>query len=269
MGEVFITRRGGAGGLIRLPEFDYTGEYTVIDDGERNWRIKFLTSGVFTLQKDVTADVFLVGGGGGGFWQSSVGRRGGGGGGGYTLTQKGAVLSKGHSYSIDIGAGGAVNADGGTTTAFGFMANGGKAGKRYNSNPSGGEGGSGGGNGANYAGAGDNTGGVGGEDGGDGHHAIGTNVGNYTVAKGQGSTTREFGEESGELYAGGGGGGGQRGGAGGAGGGGRGASNAEGEHAYAGKPNTGGGGGGASGDSEATTQAAAGGSGIVIIRNAR
>ena len=48
------------------PKFTYTGTYEYIDDGGGNWRIKFLTSGVFRPLKKMTADVFLVGGGGGG-----------------------------------------------------------------------------------------------------------------------------------------------------------------------------------------------------------
>ena len=136
----------------------YTGQKTVIDDGNGNWRVKFLSSGTLTFTEDPgPVDVFLVGGGGGGssytYNKGNAMRRGGaGGGGGYTLTDSG-TLEKG-SYEIIIGAGGAggaaVNsastgnpgADGGDTTAFDLTANGGKKGSTY----LGGDGGSGGGN---------------------------------------------------------------------------------------------------------------------------
>ena len=52
--------------LPTAPKFTYTGTYECIDDGGGNWRIKFLSSGVFTPLKDMTIDVFLVGGGAGG-----------------------------------------------------------------------------------------------------------------------------------------------------------------------------------------------------------
>ena len=58
------TGGGAAGGL---PNFTYSGTYTLIDDGDKNWRIKFLTSGtlVFTSLSG-NIDVFILGGGGGG-----------------------------------------------------------------------------------------------------------------------------------------------------------------------------------------------------------
>ena len=52
--------------VSKLPKFTYTGTYSLIDDGNGNWRIKFLSSGKFTPAKDMTVDVFIVGGGGGG-----------------------------------------------------------------------------------------------------------------------------------------------------------------------------------------------------------
>ena len=54
----------GCGGGISAPKFTYTGTHEYIDDGNGNWRIKFLTSGVFTPLKKMTIDVFLVGDGG-------------------------------------------------------------------------------------------------------------------------------------------------------------------------------------------------------------
>ena len=54
-------------------DFTFTGTYTWIQDNASNWRLKFLSSGVFTPKKSLLIDAFLVGGGGGG------GGRGGGG----------------------------------------------------------------------------------------------------------------------------------------------------------------------------------------------
>lgn len=100
--------------------------------------------------------------------------------------------------------------------------------------------------------------GNGGSDGGNGRN---NENGGEKGGTGQGTTTREFGESTGNLYAGGGGGGYDGGaGIGGAGGGGNGGD----ENATPGQENSGGGGGG--NDSE---PGANGGSGIVIIRNAR
>ena len=213
----------------RGPQFSYTGTYTLIDDGNKNWRIKFLTSGTFIPKAAMVVDLFAVGGGGGsnhssGTWADC------GGGGGYTTTVLSQTLSKNGEYAVTVGAGGGASATGGQSK-FGSLitANGGKPG----SDTYGGNGGSGGGP----------IGGKGGSNGSNGSSGATTNVG-----LGQGTTTREFGEESGDLYAGGGGGYGANGGAGGGG-------NALSE----GAANTGGGGG----------CSRNGGSGIVIIRNAR
>ena len=75
-------------------DFTYTGTYTWVDDGSGNWRLKFLTSGTFTPNKNVIVDAFLVGGGGGG-WRPAGANGGGGGGGGYTLTHASITLSAG------------------------------------------------------------------------------------------------------------------------------------------------------------------------------
>ena len=50
------------------PDYTYTGQAQTVDDGDGNWRIKFLTSGTFMLLSPDTLDIdaFLVGGGGGG-----------------------------------------------------------------------------------------------------------------------------------------------------------------------------------------------------------
>lgn len=214
-----------------VPDFTYTGTYTLLNDTPDNWRIKFLTSGTLTFSRLGNAedgiDVFLVGGGGAG----SGGCAGSsGGGGGYTKTEKAYNIMINTSYKVTIGSGGARGncyngSDGGSTSAFSYTANGGSAGK----NGIGGSGGSGGGGGGTSAGV----------DGGDGK----TN-GYKTGGSGQGSTTREFGESGGTLYSSGGKGGGGASGA----------------------ANTGDGGqGGNSGE----TQGGNGGSGIVIIRNFR
>lgn len=232
---------GGSGGV---PQFTYTGTYEYIDDGGGNWRIKFMTSGIFTPLKAMTIDTFLVGGGGGGMSgeknpTDSNKLAGSGGGGGKTVTVKSVTLTANTGYSIAVGAGGNVGTDGSTTTAFGNSADGGKKGYKSGNIYYGGAGGSGGGcqlgNGGSNGSAGASNGsfGIGGA--------------------GQGTTTREFGESTGELYAGGGGGSYNKTApySGGAGGGGNG---------YAAGADNYGGGGGCN---------AKGGSGIVIIRKAK
>ena len=210
---------------------NYTGNCTVIDDGDGNWRVKFLTSGTLTMSSAITIDAFLVGGGGGGFTTPD----GGGGGGGYTLTRNYINLSA-TSYTITIGSGGDPGSAGGTTSAFGQSAAGGNPGLGSSSNYAGGSGGSGGGS----------LRGQGGSNGSRGYK------GNGTEGDGQNRNTYEFGIGSGTLYAGGGGGGfynsSTTGGAGGGGG-----------YREAGTANTGGGGG----------CYATGGSGIVVIRNSQ
>lgn len=245
---------------IRVPEFTYTGYYTVKKD-EKGWKVKFLSSGKLIPIEDIVVDIFAVGGGGGARGRT-YGYSGGGGGGGKTKTVKNITLTAGTEYTITIGAGGAVANPGGTSS-FGSIVSA-DGGTKSSAPHIGGSGGSGAA-GAATSGAGFK----GGSDGSDGNAVSASYVG-----KGQGTTTREFGEETGELYAGGGGSGAydlsKSGGAGGEGGGGRG-QGVEG----AGEPgadNTGGGGGGgggiAQGDSDSGSPAA-GGSGIVIIRNAR
>lgn len=235
MGDCYITRRGGSAGGGGLPEFTYTGTYQLIDDGGGNWRIKFLTSGVLTFTKLGNAskgiDVFLVGGGGGCGNANGVSDYLGAGGGGYTKTTRQITVQAGVEYPIVIGAGStkpnssSTQTRGGTTSAFNTSIEGGYSGKSI----SGGNGGSGG---ASTNGA------TGGTDGGDG------SVGNMggQAGKGQGTTTREFGEDSGDLYASGG---------------------------YwdsrDGADNTGNGGGGV----YLNTKSSTGGSGIVVIRNVR
>ena len=233
-----------------VPPFTYTGKYEVLNKDTSDWKIKFLTSGtlVFTSETPMI-DVFLVGGGGGGSGHHGNATYGAGGGGGYTTTQKGFTPTLNESYTITIGGGGSAGpawtagGNGGATSAFGFSAAGGKGGSS-----SGGDGGSGGG----YNGY------VGGSD--------GSNGSGNSPGKGQGTTTREFGESTGTLYSGGGGGAGKSGGAG---GGASGGNNWSGSSASA---NTGGGGGGGTlymnynYTEQEYKPGGAGGSGIAIIR---
>lgn len=273
-----------------IPEFTYTGgtyeavkdDDTLISDittyNEPNWKIRFLTSGTLTFSNLYGAidgiDVFLVGGGGAG---SNPSAGGAGGGGGYTKTISNVTVSSNSSYSVTVGEGGAVGTKGvaiganGGASSFGTLepADGGYGGQ----NSTGGNGGSGGGGGNIGNPINDETVLRGGSDGGNGNPDSTLATG----GTGQGTTTREFGESSGKLYAGGGGGGSNQGnpyygGAGGTGGGGHGYGYKT-KPATAGEPNTGGGGGAGANntvnDTNAERRAAAGGSGIVIIRNAR
>lgn len=170
-----------AGGKPQL-KFTYTGDYVVRDDGV----VELHSSGTLVFLKDAVIDLFLVGGGGGGGYATGNQSACGGGGGGYTLTVKSREFSAGFSAEVTVGAGSAPNGAGGKTRFANYEVDGGES-------PSGnfrfgGNGGSGGG-----------SGGIGGADGSNGY---GDNVGS-----GQGTTTREFGEPGGKLYAGGGGGG--------------------------------------------------------------
>ena len=233
----------------KIPAFTYTGDYEIVDDGDNaitystsNWKIRFLTSGTLVFDSlngaEDGIDVFCVGGGSGGCGYAV----GGGGGGGYTSTLLRKSITVDTEYQIEIGAGGtssegmAIPGAGGTTTAFGVTAAGASHPDpvKYPSFTNGGNGGSGGGSGGATDPAEDLyvSAGVGGLDGANGSGTYG--------GRGQGTTTREFGEVTGRIYA----------------AGGNGANEAEGS---AGEPNTGNGGDGFHD----------GGSGIVVIRNAR
>lgn len=228
--------------------FTYNNTYTVLNDGGGNWRIKFLSSGTLTMNYSYIIDAFLVGGGGGGGGPITDVRWGGGGG-GYTTTKKSVAVSN-KSYTITIGAGGGRGSwtnggDGEPTSAFNITAKGGSGGYCSDSQ-SGGNGGSGGGG---YKS-------TGGSNGGDG--------GGIDGGKGQGTTTREFGESNGTLYSGGGGGG--SGGSGNVYSGGSGGGSNTGIDAA---DNTGGGGGAARYGNDYGNKGGDGGSGIVVIRNHR
>lgn len=205
-------------------------------------------------------DAFCVGGG------SSGATNGGGGAGGYTSTVRNQTL--GNTLSVYIGSGGSASSNhsqGGSTRIVGASiqctANGGGSISSGQSTSYGADGGSGGGSRGNssyYAG----DGGSDGSNGGAGQLNSG--------GKGQGTTTRAFGEPDGELFAGGGGAGSSTsysGGSGGAGGGGdAGRSGPNLYDAKSGQFGTGGGGGAAA---NSNTANGAGGSGVAMIRPAK
>lgn len=247
-----------------LPEFTYTGDFEIVNDSDEpitvsqdNWKIRFLTSGTLTFTNlngaEGGIDVFLVGGGGGTKWSVGGKIHSGGAGGGYTQTGKAITVTTNTPYTIDIGAGGIGAADGGTTSAFGLSASGGGS----PASSAGAAGGSGGGGYVHASASGTSASGAG-NGGSDGSDGVTAGSGGGDGGKGQGTTTREFGEENGKLYAGGGAGASNKGGVspvGGAGGGGNMGSD--------GATNTGGGAG------NVLNGTHNGGSGIVVVRNAR
>lgn len=244
------------------PRYDYTGDNQLIKDDASlgNWRVKMTSSGIFENRgtEDLVVDLFIVGGGGGGGHSFA----GAGGGGGYTKTVKKITLKVGDRISVEIGAGGAPSEyfagsghaqgrQGGQTKFGAYSVSGGTGGQTSSSGTPtgygvGGNGGSGGG------GAGYSRGGNGGIDGNSGGNAVvsgGSGGNGGTGGTGQGSTTREFGEPGGEVYANGGSGG---------------ASNGS-----SGSSDSGAGYGMGGRGSKRNESAGAGRSGIAIIRNAR
>ena len=212
-----------------IPAFTYTGQFKIVDDSgneitsttSNNWNIRLLTSGTLTftdLRGTTSIDIFMVGGGGGSPSKTTSTDYGtvhsGGAGGGYTKTQKAVSVSENSAISVSIGAGGDAGSSGGTTivTVNGstYSASGGAAGGApwFNGNNTvcgdGGSGGSGGGS----ASSGGFAGGSGGSDGGNGSSGKSNVFPVGSVGSGQGTTTRAFGESSGELYSYGGSGGG-------------------------------------------------------------
>lgn len=279
-GEVYEFGKGSGGGVPVLnQDFTYTGECQIIDDSDEskhNWRIKFLTSGTLIPLNDMTVDVFLVGGGGSGaIYSGSTNSNVAGGGGGYTINKTNVYLHANSEYNIAIASGGStpitttINGSvGGTTSMTSETATfenlsvaGGKGGKASsNGSATGGDGGSGGGSTTSQSYGIKVNGGLGGIDGSGGqiiYSDSGSQASMTWYSTGQGTTTREFGEETGDLYATGGngcwnktkqqGGGGYFG-------------------STAGTQNTGGGGGAGVYSDKPNTS---GGSGIVVIRNHR
>lgn len=240
------------------PKYTYTGEHLLVKDENYHWRIKFLTSGTLTwLWEDTEIDIFCVGAGAkGGNW---------GGGGGRTATYKKQKITRGQEIVVVIGA---TALTAGASSFGSFSAKGGGPGA---------EGGSGGGAPWNiFLGDVDERpvkGGDGGSDGKDGGSGYRTDEGTLAGGKGQGTTTREFGEPDGDLYSGGGGGeasaqsGYTQGGLGGEGT----PKLAKNGANYTNPPRSGGkaGGGYGGGGGGAAATGGAGAQGIVIIRNTR
>ena len=208
-------------------------------------------------------DLFGIGGGGSGY-QSFYGTgssvySGDGGGSGYTQTVKNIPISEGQVLACVVGSGGISSNGGGTSVSRSGVtllsaAGGGKSGGGL-----GGNGGSGGGGGTRELSS-ENYGspGSGGQNGNNG------SSGYVKGGKGQGTTTRAFGEASGTLYGDGGGAGGAYGTAGAVGGSGLGGRGGErGNPGMNGTPNTGSGGGGAGASGGS---GGAGGSGVILLR---
>ena len=238
----------------------------------------FTTSGTFTANVALNAQVLVVAGGGGGAWGNTASVAGGGGGGGGFVTNNAVAVSTG-SYTVTTGTGGIGGVGRGSTatnggnSSFGSLVTttGGGGGGEWNNNAAsavGSNGGSGGGGGT--AGAGGTAtagqgfaGGSGGQSshdsGGGGGGAGGAGEsrsnGGASVGGAGGAGLASSISGSSVTYAGGGGGVGDSGGAGGNGGGGA--------QGVAGTANTGGGGGGGS---NVSSDGKNGGSGIVIIR---
>lgn len=262
-----------AGGKPKM-KFTYTGDYVVRKDGV----VELLTSGTIVFLEPKVIDLFMVGGGGAGGSDAKNTVVGcGGGGGGYTRTVRKVNVTPNKNYTVAIGAGAeaskTVDKPVSGSTSFGEFSVAGGVSVQLNRSASadytvGGRGGSGGGDGL-YS---KSTGGEGGSDGGSGGLGSGTGL----PASGQGFTTKEFGEPTGKLYAGGGGGGTYisaqspvyaLGGAGGGGDGAWGAGANRTQEAGAGEANTGGGGGGGVGvGGVANIIGGSGGSGIVCFR---
>ena len=270
--------------------FTYTGNYNVRDDGV----VELLTSGTLVFLNPAVIDVFMVGGGGKGgspvgsyLWRAKYGYWGGGG--GYTKTIKQQSVQG--SYEVVIGNGSTANStyktqQRGGASSFGNLglAEGGVSAYGDNSAESGtgawaGNGGSGGGAGVQS----NSSFGAGGSDGQNGENGFPQTgaVKNWSGGTGQGTTTREFDEADGKLYAGGGGGGRYMASnspiisLGGSGGGGAGGfvngTNTVSQAAGDGEANTGGGGGGgyAYSTNEGRSPGGNGGSGIVCFRVAK
>ena len=217
------------------------------------------------LSKDTEIDIFLVGGG------SSGGTDTGtyalcGGGGGYTKTVKKIKVTKGQRINIIIGSGGALKGmgstgynNGGDTSWDSITVKGGN----------GKNGGSGGGAGAGEINSVGGNGANGGEDGSDGgNSSYGSNSTQVTGGKGQGESTREFGEPGAELYSSAGGGAAIKGTAG-RGGKGTPQLSGNGKSSLSGGAASTGGGGYGGGGGSGNAEKGAGAQGIVVIRDTR
>lgn len=254
-------------------EYSFTGTAELVGNVESDWILYLKTDGTLTIDYSDPVDIWILGGGGGGGsgaiaegpwnWWSGLAASAGGGG-GYTKLLTNVTLT-GKTFSVDIGDGGAVNADGKSSsiTGSGLSNATAEGGKKGGGNP-----------GSQFS---ETAGGAGGAYGGHGgHRAPSANYGIDAASGGSGS--HPFGDTSLAKRGGGGGGGcggcaygadgirswtfpnvqgfGTDGGANGA------TSDKAGGTATA---NYGGGGGGGSYSGGAT----AGSSGIIIIRNHR
>jgi hypothetical protein len=234
--EVYVGVNGAPKEVSDIYSGDSGGEPAAVYSGVKPGETVFTTSGVFTVPKGVKSiDVFCVGGGGGcGVIGNAVYS---GAGGGYTKTVSDIEVEEGQEITITVGSGSNGQGTGGASSIGSFCsANGGYGG----SSSAGGNGGSGGGGAPvyysayTYSGTDINTAmayavGIGGYNGGDGTKdyvgtwvvtTIGINGLPYSSfymdyssgyihyggngGKGQGTTTRYFGESDGTLYAGGG-----------------------------------------------------------------
>ena len=275
------------------PEYNTNGQsvHIVYMDATQGWIP--ITDDDVTIEtpQAYDAEYLVVAGGAGGYNATNTGGsgRGGGGAGGMLSNFGGAAISlvPGVTYTIAVGAGGAVSTNGGNSVLSGGVittvtATGGGTGGTGN-NPSygnGQDGGSGGGaTGTGLSGGSGNTPSTTpsqGNDGGDvtSNNAAGGGGGAGAVGGDNSSGNGGVGGAglansitgSSVTYAGGGGGGGTpNGGAGGSGGGGAG-NFTDASVAVAGTDGLGGGGGGSSYSSATNPEAAAGGDGIVILR---
>ena len=111
------------------------------------WFLIYRQGGTITVNTAGTVDILLVGGGGGGGqnYVSGTTTYGGGGGGGGGVVYKTSFAVTPGTYSVAVGAGGAIGANGGNTSAFGLTAYGGGGGGKGNNGEAGKNGASGGG----------------------------------------------------------------------------------------------------------------------------
>lgn len=159
--------------------------------GERKLNLytkRFYPAGTYSWKAPeccTSVDVFCVGGGGGG-------SDGTGGGGGYTKTYKKISVTPGETITIVVGAGSYYPSRGGSSyfKTSSYIAYGG-----YSGSPNGA-----GGNGGSGGGAAWGNGGYNGGNGGDNPDLPSSRPG----GRGQGTTTRDFGESTGGVNAGGG-----------------------------------------------------------------
>lgn len=141
-----IGGNGGSGVVIIKYPVNYpiiTGNNNFIDTTFNNINFSyafFANSGTFSINKNLTCDILVVGGGGAG--KSKIG--GGGGGGSVVYITKATIISG--TYNIVVGLGAQTEGTNGNNSSFGnIIAEGGGAGGTFGDGFSGGIGGSGGG----------------------------------------------------------------------------------------------------------------------------